>query len=161
MVARLEQQFLNTRTQGDRIADAIAAFSGSIRFVLLHLVGFTLWILVNTGPFRLVRPFDPYPYVLLGLIVSCEAVLLATFVLMKQNREARRGDMRDHLNLQIDMLAEKEITKILQMQIALAEHLGVRRGKGHSEIQELSKDTALESLAAELHEKISEQNEED
>jgi uncharacterized membrane protein len=161
MVARLEQQFLNTRTHGDRIADAVAAFSGSIRFVLLHLIGFALWILLNTGPLRLTHPFDPYPYVLLGLIVSCEAVLLATFVLMKQNREARRGDMRDHLNLQIDMLAEKEITKILQMQIALAEHLGVRRGKGHSEIQELSKDTALESLAAELQDKITERIEED
>jgi len=160
MVTRLEQRFLNTRTQGDRIADAIAAFSGSIRFVLLHVAGFALWVFLNTGPGSLAHPFDPYPYVMLGLIVSCEAVLLATFVLMKQNREARRGEMRDHLNLQIDMLAEKEITKILQMQIALAEHLGVRRGKGHSEIQELSKDTALESLAAELQDKITEQSEE-
>jgi uncharacterized membrane protein len=159
MVANLEQQFLNSRTPGDRIADAIAAFSGSLRFVIIHLVWFALWFLLNTGPLHLARPFDPYPYVLLSLVVSCEAVLLATFVLMKQNREARRGDMRDHLNLQIDMLAEKEITKILQMQIALCEHLGVRRGAGHQEIQELSKDTALESLAAELKDKITERSE--
>jgi uncharacterized membrane protein len=160
MVANLEQQFLNSRTAGDRIADAIAAFSGSIRFVIIHLVCFALWILLNTGPLRLARPFDPYPYVLLSLVVSCEAVLLATFVLMKQNREARRSDTRDHLNLQIDMLAEKEITKILQMQIALCEHMGVRRTSGHLEIQELSKDTALESMAAELKDKITERSEE-
>jgi uncharacterized membrane protein len=160
MVANLEQQFLNNRTTGDRIADAVAAFSGSIRFVIIHLVCFALWILLNTGPFQLARPFDPYPYPLLSLVVSSEAVLLATFVLMKQNREARRGETRDHLNLQIDMLAEKEITKILQMQIALCEHLGVRRGAGHLEIRELSKDTALESMAAELMDKITERSEE-
>ncbi len=158
-IANLAEQFLRNRTPGDRITDAIAAFSGSMRFVLIHLIGFAAWILLNTGPLRLSRPFDPYPYVLLSLVVSCEAVLLATFVLMKQNREAHRSDARDHLNLQIDLLSEREITKILQMQIAVCERLGVGTGASRREIQELSQDTAVENLAAELKERMTDLSE--
>lgn len=75
---------------------------------------------------------------------------------MKQNREARRSDTRDRLNLQIDLLAEKEITKMLQMQVAICERLGIRRAAGHLEIQELSEDTVIETLAEELKNKIME-----
>jgi uncharacterized membrane protein len=160
-VANLEQQFLRNRTSSDRITDAIAAFSGSMRFVVLHLVGFAVWILLNMNLSGFGHPFDPYPYVLLSLVVSCEAVLLSTFVLMKQNREARRSDVRDHLNLQIDLLAEKEITKMLQMQVAVCEHLGIAIEASRREIHELSQETAVEHLAAELKEKITERSEDD
>ncbi len=158
-VANLEEQFLRNRTSSDRITDAVAAFSGSMRFVVIHLVGFAVWVLINTGALRLGRPFDPYPYVLLSLVVSCEAVLLSTFVLMKQNREARRSDARDHLNLQIDLLSEREITKLLQMQIAVCERLGIGTGAAQREIRELSEDTAVEHLAAELKERMTELSE--
>src|SRR3954470_13582772 len=83
-IARLEQEFLQQRTFWNRVADAVADFTGSIVFVVVHLVVFAVWFSINTGVLKIARPFDPYPFVLLGMGVSCEAVLLSTFVLMKQ-----------------------------------------------------------------------------
>jgi uncharacterized membrane protein len=83
-----------------------------------------------------------------------EGVLIATFVLMKQNRMSRRADQRDHLNLQVDLLAEKEITKILQLNRLLCEHFGIREAERDREVRELSRDTAVERLARELKKKI-------
>src|SRR5690349_24860073 len=80
-IVRLEEEFLTQRTVWDRIADAVAAFTGSIAFVLLHLFGFLAWFGVNLGLIPGIRPFDPYPFILLAMAVSCEAVLLSTFVL--------------------------------------------------------------------------------
>lgn len=153
-VARLEQEFLASRSWKDRIGDAVAAFAGSMTFVLFHLFGFAAWVLVNAGWLPGVKPFDPYPYILLTMFVSMEGVLIATFVLMKQNRMSRRGDQRDHLNLQVDLLAEKEITKILQLNRLLCEHFGIREAERDREIRELSRDTAVERLARELKKKI-------
>ncbi len=153
-VAALEAQFTRGLGRADRIADGIAKLSGSVHFVIFHLVWFTFWVVANTGAIPALPRFDPYPYVLLSVIVSCEAVLLSTFVLMKQNREARRNDSRDHLNLQIDMLAEREITKLLQMQIAVCRRLGIATAASGLEIQELSRETPVQDLAAELKERI-------
>jgi uncharacterized membrane protein len=153
-VARLEQEFLASRSWKDRIGDAVAAFAGSMTFVLFHLFGFVGWVLVNAGWLPGVKPFDPYPYILLTMFVSMEGVLIATFVLMKQNRMSRRADQRDHLNLQVDLLAEKEITKILQLNRLLCEHFGIREAERDREVRELSRDTAVERLARELKKKI-------
>jgi uncharacterized membrane protein len=79
---------------------------------------------------------------------------------MKQNREARRSDTRDHLNLQIDLLAEREITKMLQMQVAVCERLGIGGAAGRFGIRELSEDTVIETLAEELRSKRMERPEE-
>lgn len=85
-------------------------FSGSVGFVFLHVVWFIAWFLINTGVIPGMKRFDPYPFILLAMVVSVEGVLLSTFVLMKQNRMQRQSDTRDHINLQIDLLAEKEVT---------------------------------------------------
>ena len=103
----MERDFEEHRGFVDRVADLIGGFSGSMSFVMLHVVWFTTWFLVNTGVLPLVPKFDPYPFILLAMIVSTEGVLLSTFVLMKQNRMQRRSDTRDHVNLQIDLLAEE------------------------------------------------------
>ena len=71
------------------------------------------------------RTFDAYPFLLPGMVVSVEAVLLSAFVLMKQNRMSQRVDQRDHLNVQLDLLAEEEITKMLGLQRAMCERLGI------------------------------------
>jgi uncharacterized membrane protein len=152
-IARLEKQFLDQRTWTERLGDTIAGFVGTMTFILVHLLGFCIWFAVNSGKLG-ISPFDPYPYVLLTMVVSMEGVLLATFVLMKQNRMSRRADQRDHLNLQIDLLAEKEITKILQLQRAICRHLGVADGSADREVQELSEHTAVEGLAEELGKKM-------
>ena len=154
VVARLEQEFLKRRYLKDKIGDAVAAFAGSMTFVLMHLFGFAAWVVINAGWIPGITPFDPYPYVLLTMCVSMEGVLIATFVLMKQNRMSLRSDQRDHLNLQVDLLAEKEITKILQLSQLLCEHFQIPEARRDREVQELSQDTAVERLARELQARI-------
>jgi uncharacterized membrane protein len=152
-VARMEREFLEQRTWTERLGDAIADFVGTMSFILIHLLALIAWIAINTGKLG-IQPFDPYPFVLLTMIVSMEGVLLATFVLMKQNRMSRRADQRNHLNLQIDLLAEKEITKILQLQRAMCRRLAIPEALKDDEVNELSENTAVETLARELEQKI-------
>jgi uncharacterized membrane protein len=140
-VANLERRFLRDRTWLDYVADAIANFTGSIYFVLLHIAWITLWFLINTGHFFGFPKFDPYPFILLAMVVSVEAVLLSTFVLMKQNRMSQRVDQRDHLNLQIDLLAEEEITKILQLQRAICHRLGIDIADRDPNVKEMAETT--------------------
>jgi uncharacterized membrane protein len=153
-VARMEQEFLEQRNFQDRLGDSVANFVGTMTFVICHFVGFITWAVVNSGVIPGFKPFDPYPYVLLTMIVSMEGVLVATFVLMKQNRMSKRADQRDHLNLQIDLLAEKEITKMLQLQRRMCEHLGITDAVRDREAQEFSQHTAVETLARELEKKM-------
>ena len=123
---------------------------------LIHIGAFAGWILVNSGAVPLMRPWDPFPFILLTMFVSMEGVVLALFVLMKQNRMSRRADERDHLHLQIDLLAEKEITAMLQLQQRLMSHLGMSVGQD-PELQQLAEETAVENIASELKEKLPEE----
>lgn len=148
-IARLENEFLENRTLADRITDAIADFVGSIRFVAIHMTWFVLWVSINSR-FSPLYHFDPYPFMLLGQIVSVEAVLLSTFVLMKQNRMSRRADQREQLHLQINLLAEQEATKVLQLQRLICIRLGIVDAVHDQEIKELARDTAVEELAETL-----------
>jgi uncharacterized membrane protein len=111
-------------------------------------------MLVNSGKIPQARPFDPYPFSLLGVIVAVEAVILSSFILMRQNRMMRRGERRDHLNLQVDLLAEKEITKVLQMVRAICGHLGLKNIMADNEIRELSQNTSIESLSRTLEDRL-------
>jgi len=151
-VADIERSVIEHRDWAGRLAHAIASFTGSLPFVIVHLVWFGIWVTVNSGKVG-VRPFDPYPFVLLALIVSCEGVLLTTFVLIEQNMMTRSADQRDHLNLQIDLLAEREITKVLQLQRLICKKLDIAEASD-AETSELSQTTAVEELASELQEKL-------
>jgi uncharacterized membrane protein len=108
---------------------------------------------VNSGKVPTIRPFDPYPFSLLGVIVAVEAVVLPSFILMRQNRMIR-GERRDHLNLQVDLLAEKEITRVLQMIRAICEHMGLQNIMADNEIGELSENTSMESLSQTLEDRL-------
>ena len=154
-VAKMEDEFIRNRTAAERIADDIARFSGSLPFVLLHIAVFSVWIVVNARVIPGVRPFDPYPFMLLGLTVSLEAIFLATFVLMAQNRMARRADQREHLDLQINLLAEREMTLVLQMLQRMSTRLGVPQST--EELKELSEETSIEDLAGELRARLPEE----
>ncbi len=146
-VADLERSLEEQRTLIDRIADVIGNFSGSMAFVILHVVWFTIWFLLNTGVIPHVRRFDPYPFILLAMIVSVEGVLLSTFVLMKQNRMQKKTDVRDHLNLQIDLLAEKEVTKSLQLLRAVCRKLEIPEVELDRELEEMANITSVDRLA--------------
>ena len=138
----LERKALAASSWSARVSDAISRFAGSLWFVLCHLMAFTAWALWNAMAPQALR-FDPYPYGLLTFIVSLEGVLIATFVLITQNRMAVQSDRRDHLNLQVDLLAEQEMTLMLRMLRRISERL---------EIQPESEDQArAEKLAEETN----------
>lgn len=156
-ILRLEQAYLRRRTLADRLADAIAAFTGTLWYVLLHIVWFGLWALVNRGVFG-IRPFDPFPFQLLTLLVSMEAVLMSTFVLIKQNRMSYLSDRRAHVDLQTNLLAEREVTRLLRLTEEIARRLQVP-------VEEiaggLAHDTQIEKLVEALDDRLSQENEGD
>jgi len=152
-IVKQEEEALEQRSSSERLADSVGTFAGSLPFVVLHLVLVTAWLLVNSGQIG-VRPFDPWPFSLLGVIVAVEAVILSSFILMRQNRMMRRGERRDHLNLQVDLLAEKEITTVLQMVRAICGHMGLQSIMADKDIRELSKNTSIESLSQTLEDRL-------
>lgn len=123
-ILRLRAQSLRERTFQERLADGITDFSGRLSFVYFHIVWFGVWLLLNTGWFGL-PPFDPYPYGLLTMIVSLEAIFLSTFVLISQNRLSIESDRRADLDLHVDLLAEAELTQALKMLRAIQDKLGI------------------------------------
>jgi uncharacterized membrane protein len=152
LLVRMEEDARSKRSPAERAGDAVAGFAGSLGFVAVHVVAIVAWILINLRLVPGVPAFDPYPFVLLSVTVSCEAVILSAFVLMKQNRMSRRTDHRDHLALQISLLAEREITQVLRLQQKICEQLGI--ASSDEEIAQLARDTSVETLAKELEQKL-------
>ena len=152
-IAELESELEEKRTTVDRVIARVADFTGSLPFICIHLAWFVLWILINGMSVLPIRKFDPYPFVLLSVAVSCEAVLLSTIVLMKQNWMSRRDERRDQLHLQINLLSEQESTKILYLQRLICKQLRIPEAETDPEIADLSQETAVEHLAEELGDK--------
>lgn len=151
-IVKLEESFVKDRTTAERVADWIANFSGSLKFIVIHLIVYGMWILINTGVIPFGRRFDPFPFLLLSVVVSLEAIFLSTFVLIKQNRMSKRADQRAHLDLQINLLTECEMTLMLQMLQKIATRLGVRAPE--EQIEQFVEETSIEDLAKELREKL-------
>src|SRR4051812_4131628 len=151
-VRKMEEEFENRRTLPDRIADRIGGFTGSLSFIVIHILLFGGWIAWNLLPGTL--KFDPYPFMLLAMCVSMEAIFLSTFVLMKQNRMSKREDLRAHLDLQINLLSEREMTLVLQLLQRISTRLGVRLST--DEIEQLTEVTSIEDLATQLRETLPE-----
>ncbi|MEK6303811.1 MAG: DUF1003 domain-containing protein, partial [Acidobacteriota bacterium] len=133
----------------ERAADALTMFSGSMMFVFVHAVCFGLWILFNVGWLGGGTPFDPFPFSLLTLIVSLEAIFLSTFVLISQNHAGQMADKRADLDLQINLLSEHEITRLLTLTDAIADHLGIQVEK-KPDNDELKKDVDAKQLLEEI-----------
>ena len=108
----------------ERLARAITRFSGSMRFVYLHFVLYGGWIVANLGWVPGVHPWDP-TFVILAMIASVEAIFLSTFILITQNRMAAAADRRAELDVQIGLLAEAEITKLVQLVSEIAARMEV------------------------------------
>ncbi len=124
------------RTLVDRMADQINETFGSISFFFWNLIFFAIWITLNTHVFPRIIAFDPYPFGLLTMIVSLEAIFLSVFVLISQNRQARIADLREEIDFQINLIAEKEITKLIQMQAILMKHQGIKI-EGDEELEQM------------------------
>jgi uncharacterized membrane protein len=126
-----------------RVADAITGFTGSMKFVYLHLALFTGWIVVNLG-WLPIKPFDP-SFVVLAMVASVEAIFLSTFVLISQNRMQKMADKRADLDLHISLLAEHELTRLLSLSMLMAEKMGIRTDQD-LELAELAKDVLPEKV---------------
>lgn len=107
-----------------RVADRVTAFTGSMTFVLIHVVLFGFWILANTVGIRGVAKFDE-SLVVLAMVASVEAIFLSTFVLISQNRMADRQNRSADLDLHINLLAEHELTRVAMLLERMARKLGV------------------------------------
>ena len=125
-IAEMEEADRAKRTIGEKIAEMVAGFCGSMTFVYVHIVLFGGWLTINSGLFGI--EFDPFPFTFLTLVVSLEAIFLSTFILISQNQETRLTERRNHLDLQINMLAEQESTKTLELLQRVAEKVGVPCG---------------------------------
>lgn len=101
-------EFDTRLTFGDRLSDRIAAFGGSWQFIILFGAILTVWISINSVLF-LVRPFDPYPFILLNLVLSCMAAIQAPVIMMSQNRQAAKDRMQSELDYKVNLKAEIEI----------------------------------------------------
>ena len=154
LIAKQEEEFIARRTPAERVGDAIAAFAGSLTFVLLHLLFVGCWAVINTLSIAHIHHFDPIPYSLLGTILAFEAILLAAFILMRQSRTNRRSEERDHLMLQILLLTEKEITAVVGMDRQIAEGMGLKDVAKNLEIEQLSQDTSIDEMARTIQETL-------
>lgn len=152
-IVRLEQESMLHRSLGERVSDAFTRVMGSMSFVVFHFLLFVSWFVINLGLTPL-RPFDPFPFGILTLIVSAEGVILAIFVLVSQNRMSRQANQRAHLNLQISLLAEQETTKLLQRIQSLLDHFGVEKTALDHEAEQLSQETHVETLVNELQKSL-------
>jgi uncharacterized membrane protein len=132
----------------EHLADRITAFSGSMAFVFLHALWFMVWVPISLGWLG-IKPFDPYPFGLLTMIVSLEAIFLSTFVLLSQNRMQAAADKRADLDLQINLLAEHEITRLVTLVDAIADRMGIDEGQD-PEMDELKKDIEPELVLEEI-----------
>ena len=139
-IAQLEQRWLEERKLSEHLGDAVAARVGSMPFVIFHAIWFAAWVVVNLGWIPGVQPFDPFPFGLLTLVVSLEAIFLSLFLLISQNRLQRHADKRTHLDLQVNLLIETEVTTMLRLMQRLSSKLGVVPSDD-DEVAELSSPT--------------------
>lgn len=143
-----QQQHAEMSAQ-DRVADAITRFTGSMRFVYLHAVILIAWLTINLGLVPFIRPWDPYPFVMLAMAASVEAIFLSTFVLISQSRMSEAADRRADLDLHISLLAEHEVTRLIQMVDAISRRVGADRGP-EGDLEELKQDVPPEAVLEEI-----------
>jgi uncharacterized membrane protein len=142
-VLRLEAKDRVTMSLGDHLADRVVAIAGSLFFVALHVTWFLLYIMVNL-PFSPLK-FDSFPFGLLTMVVSLEAIFLSLFVLMAQNRQALRDDRHAKVDLQVNMIAEREVTKVLSMLADIHRSLGLQQ-QPDPELERMDSATKVDDL---------------
>jgi uncharacterized membrane protein len=130
--AHIDQEYESALTFGERLSDKISAFGGSWRFIIIFGVILLFWLLLNSLVL-LIKPFDPYPYILLNLVLSCLAAIQAPIIMMSQNRQEAKDRIRASHDYQINLKAELEIRHLDQK----IDHLLSSQWKHLVEIQEL------------------------
>lgn len=142
------------RTPIERMADWMTRRASSTPFLLFHVVWFVAWVVINTGLTPL-APFDPYPFGLLTMVVSLEAIFLSIFVLMAQSRESNIAELREELSLQVVLRMEAEVTKTLQLVAGLYTRLGHKVGDD-PELREMLQPLKPAEMESEIVQQIQE-----
>ncbi len=153
MLKSIKATFDSKRTFTERAADWMTSRFGSMTFLVLNVAVFVLWLLVNTGSIKALPVFDPFPFNFLTMVVSLEAIILAIFVLISQNRNAKIDDLREETHLQVNLISEREITKLMKMLEILLEKEGVGLSKD-PELKELLKPISEEEIEKKLEKEI-------
>lgn len=146
-VLELERDTRSDRTALQRLTDVVSATASSTGFIVTHVIWFSAWVVLNVF---LGHRFDPYPFSLLTLVVSLEAILLTGFVLISQDRMTKLADRRAHLDLQVNLLAEQELTAILKVVCLIADQTGVELAGCDPHLDQLLNRTDVKALNEEL-----------
>lgn len=142
------------RNSTERLADWMTSRFGSMRFLMMNVLLFIVWIIPNVGLVPAITPFDPYPFSFLTMIVSLEAIALAIVVLISQNRAERVADIREEIDLQLDVITEEEVTKVMALVAYLAEQQGLNTKEDQqlqSMLQQLDVTKISRVLEKQLH----------
>ena len=142
------------QTRMQLMADTLTNLASSTGFFVFHVFAFAIWLLWNS-PFLPTQKFDPFPYGLLTMIVSLEAIFLSLFVLMTQGRESRIGELREELTLQVNLRIEEEVTKTLHLVAGLYTRMGHTLGND-PELREMLQPLDAKRLETEVTEQIKE-----
>lgn len=148
-ILELERQHEESLNPLRRAFHWVGWFVGTIYFAIFQTLGLLIWIFLNVGPMHVRVPFDPYPFPLLSAVLALEAVLLTSFVLVRQGNLDRQSDRRNHIDLQINMLAEDEAAKAVRLLKRIAERLGIEE---QDDVDPLA-ETSVETIAKHLQSK--------
>ena len=151
-ITAIKAEHAVNRTWVERTADRLNDFAASASFLVAHLVWFLVWIPWNAGWIGL-KPFDPYPFGFLTMVVSLEAIFLSIFVLMAQKRESAIAELREELSFQVALRIEQEVTKSLQLVAGLYTRLGYKFAED-AELHEMLQPLNVKNIERELLEQI-------
>jgi len=146
-IFHIERENLSRATPLDRLTDAVGRLASGTWFVVIHLTWFIVWIGLNSQPGT---TFDPFPFSLLTLTVSLEAIVLTGFVLRAQSRMNEQAHRRAELDLQINLLAEQELTAILRVLCAVGDKAGIDVARCDPRVEQFRSQTDVRAIAAVL-----------
>ena len=153
MLQSIQKRLSERRTISDKLADLLVWSAGTITFVTIHILFFAAWIGINLGWFSGMKIFDPYPFNFLTMTVSLEAIFLAIFVLMSQNRESKIADLRQEFDLQVNIITEREITKVIHMLAYVMNHLNISYEKD-AELRQMMRPLNIDEIREQLEHQI-------
>ncbi len=157
IIRSLKAKADKNRSPGEVIADDLTHAFGSVGFLSLNAVVFIAWIAINTGLVPGIAAFDPFPFSLLTTIVSLEAIILAIIVLLSQNRAIETDDLREEIDLQVNLITERELTKLMTILVPLLEKNGIDVSEDAT-LQEMLKPTDTGRIQRVLEKQIARKN---
>ena len=153
MLESIQKRLSERRTISDKLADFLVRAAGTITIAVIHILLFIAWIVINLDMIPGIRVFDPYPFSFLTMTVSLEAIFLAIFVLVSQNRESKIADLRQEFDVQVNIIAEREITKVIHMLAYVMNHLNIHY-ENDTELRQMMRPLNIDEIREQLEHQI-------